>query len=226
MTSPRTFKVGILIGTTRVARIGPQVATFLLDILHDAGTTQYPTAQSRITLEAIDIQDFQLPMFNEPGLMNRITRTEDYLHAHTRAWSAHISTFDAFVFLSAQRNWGIPAELKNAIDYLFHEWKGKPVMVVSYGGHGGVQAAEQIKIVTGAMGMRVVQRMVNMKFPSKEHLDRGLFGEDMELDARSDEGTWAGYRGEVADVFWNDMVGKMLLEGEGETRPVARLTAS
>jgi NAD(P)H-dependent FMN reductase len=212
MTTPKIFKVGILIGTTRVARIGPQVAQFLLDILNDAGTKQYKKAQSQISLETIDIKDFNLPMFNEPGLMNRITRTEDYFHAHTRAWSTHISTFDAFIFLSAQRNWGIPAELKNAIDYLFHEWKGKPVMIVSYGGHGGVQAAEQIKIVTGAIGMRVVDRMINMKFPSKIYLDKALFGENMELDARSDETTWAEYRGDIANVFWDDTVTKMLLD--------------
>lgn len=216
MATPKIFKIGIIIGTTRVARIGPQVAKFLLDVLNNAGTKEYAQAQSCITLETIDIKDFNLPMFNEPGLMNRITRTEDYFHAHTRAWSSHISTFSAFIFLSAQRNWGIPAELKNAIDYLFHEWKGKPVMIVSYGGHGGVQSAEQIKIVTGAIGMRVVERMVNMKFPSKEYLDRGLFGRDMGLDAWNDEGTWAEYRSAIAEVFWEDMVGKMLLEEDGE----------
>ena len=214
MTPPRILKVGILIGSTRVARIGPQVAKFLLDILNNAGKKQYNAAQSRTTIETIDIQDFQLPMFNEPGLINRITQTEDYFHEHTRTWSAHIASFDAFIFLSAQRNWGIPAELKNAIDYLFHEWKGKPVMIVSYGGHGGVQAAEQIKTVVGAIGMRVVERMVHMKFPNKEYLDRGLFGEDMGLDAETEGGTWAEYRDDIAEVFWNDMVGKMLLDGD------------
>lgn len=84
-------------------------------------------------------------------------------------------------------------------------------MIVTYGGHGGEQAAAQIKIVLGAIGMRVVERMVNMKFPSKNYLDKGLYGLDMVLDANSNEATWSQYRPDIANVFWNDMVKKMLL---------------
>ena len=84
-------------------------------------------------------------------------------------------------------------------------------MIVSYGGHGGVQAADQIKIVAGAIGMRVVGRMVNMKFPGKDYLDIALAGGEMGLDAHNDEGTWAEYRDAIAEVFWEDMVGKMVL---------------
>lgn len=205
------FKIGIIIGSTRPARIGPQVANFLLDVLKNARTSEL---QSRTKIELIDIKNFNLPIFDEPGLMNRINKTEDYKHEHTRVWSRHITGFDAFIFLSAQRNWGIPAELKNAIDFIFHEWKGKPVMIVSYGGHGGEQAAEQIKIVLGAIGMRVLERRVSMKFPSKDYLDKGLYGLDMGFDANSDTAPWAEYRSDIADVFWNDMVRKMLLAPE------------
>lgn len=204
----KALKIGLIIGSTRVARIGPQVAQFILDVLKNTGDADL---QSQTDIRVIDIKDFDLPMFDEPGLMNRITKTEQYKHEHTRTWSRHIIGFDAFVFISAQRNWGIPAELKNSIDFLFHEWKGKPAMIVTYGGHGGEQAAAQIKIVLGAIGMRVVERMVNMKFPSKDYLDKGLYGLDMGLDANSNEATWSQYRPDIADVFWNDMVKKMLL---------------
>ena len=51
------------------------------------------------------------------------------------------------LLLSAQYNWGYPAALKNAIDYLYHEWKGKPAAIISYGTRGGGKAAEQLKQV-------------------------------------------------------------------------------
>lgn len=81
----------------------------------------------------------------------------------------------------------------------------------SYGGHGGEQCAAAIKIVIGAIGMRVCDEMVNMKFPSYEYLDKGFKGEDLGLDASNDDGPWANYREEIAKKFWDDMMDKMLV---------------
>ena len=46
---------------------------------------------------------------------------QDYKHAHTKAWSNLISSFAGFVFVFPQYNWGHPAALKNALDYLYYE---------------------------------------------------------------------------------------------------------
>ena len=48
----------------------------------------------------------------------------------------------ALMFVTPQYNWGYPASLKNAIDYLFREWNDKPAIVVSYGSRGGDKAGE------------------------------------------------------------------------------------
>lgn len=129
----KTFKVGLIIGSTRVVRVGPQVGKFLRDVILAGGPSSAAsdtTLKARTTIDIIDLKDFNLPMFDEPGIPNRIKSPEDYTHEHTRKWARHIAGYDAFIFLSAQRNWGIPAELKNAIDYLFHEWKGKPALII------------------------------------------------------------------------------------------------
>ena len=47
-----------------------------------------------------------------------------------------------------QYNWGYPASLKNALDYLFPEWNGKPAGIISYGGRGGGKAAAHLAEVT------------------------------------------------------------------------------
>ena len=213
--SNKTFKIGIIIGSTRVRRVGPQVASFIRDSINNAGPDACRDAslRSRTAIDFIDLKDHSLPIFDEPGIPNRIHSPDGYEHEHTRMWARHVASYDGFVFLSAQRNWGIPAELKNAIDYLFHEWKGKPALIVSYGGHGGVQCAEQIRTVLGAIGMRVIGQMVHMRFPSHEYLDRGFKGEDLGLSASNDAGPWAEHRSEVAALFWDEMVAKMLVEG-------------
>jgi len=45
--------------------------------------------------------------------------------------------------------------LKNAIDHLYHEWRDKPAVIVTYGGHGGTKCSEQLKQVAGAVKMSV-----------------------------------------------------------------------
>ena len=214
MTSNKTFNIGIIIGSTRVRRVGPQVANFIRDSINNAGLDVCSDASLRLrtVIDLIDLKDHNLPIFDEPGIPNRITSPDGYLHEHTRRWARRVASYDGFIFVSAQRNWGIPAELKNAIDYLFHEWKGKPALVVSYGGHGGVQCAEQIRTVLGAIGMRVVGQMVHMKFPSHEYLERGFKGEDLRLDASSDAAPWAKHRSEIAALFWDEIIAKMLVK--------------
>jgi NAD(P)H-dependent FMN reductase len=43
--------------------------------------------------------------------------------------------------------------MKNAIDYLYHEWANKPVMIVSYGVGGGPTAAAQLRQVVERLKM-------------------------------------------------------------------------
>jgi NAD(P)H-dependent FMN reductase len=49
--------------------------------------------------------------------------------------------------------------LKNAIDHLYREWRGKPAMIVSYGSHGGGKCAAQLQQVADCLKMRVAPTM-------------------------------------------------------------------
>lgn len=46
-----------------------------------------------------------------------------YTKEHTKAWSAKIDSFDAYVFVTPEYNHGTSGALKNAIDFLYKEWK-------------------------------------------------------------------------------------------------------
>jgi NAD(P)H-dependent FMN reductase len=62
-------------------------------------------------------------------------------------------------------NYGYPAALKNAIDYLHHEWQYKPVAFVSYGGvAAGTRSVQQLKQVVGALKMVAITEAVNLPF--------------------------------------------------------------
>src|SRR2546428_13168267 len=70
-----------------------------------------------------------------------------YQERHTKRWAAKIASLDAFIFVSPEYNHGIPAALKNAIDFVFAEWHHKAAGFVSYGGAGGARPVEQLRLV-------------------------------------------------------------------------------
>ena len=127
-------------------------------------------------------------MFNEPTIPSQVKDPSNYIQLHTRAWSSEIQKHQAFIFVLPQYNWGYPAVLKNALDYLFHEWAAKPALIVSYGGHGGGKAASQLKQVLQGLSMRVVESMPALTFPGRKGIVAATRGEDIGIG----EGVWDG----------------------------------
>jgi NAD(P)H-dependent FMN reductase len=198
MSTTTPAKVGVIVCSQRVPRAGLQITEFVLKTIQQTNPS--------VTLSLIDLSIWDLPLFNEPGIPSQITSPDQYTHAHTKRWSAEISSHSAFVFVTPQYNWGYPASIKNAIDYLFNEWKGKPAMIVSYGGHGGGKAAGQLKQVLQGIGMRPTERMAGLTFPGREFLVKAAKGEELGLDAKSEEGVWRKEREEVVKAF-EELVG-------------------
>ena len=129
------LNVAIILGSTRPGRNGEAVAKWVYGIAKQ---------RTDATFELVDIKDFNLPLLDEPIPPS----LGQYKNPHTKAWAAKIAEFDAFVFVTAEYNHGIPGALKNAIDFLFREWNHKSAGFVSYGGYAnGSRAVEQLRLV-------------------------------------------------------------------------------
>jgi len=151
-------KVAIIIGSTRVKRIGPDVAKFVLDVIS--------AAQPSIEFTTIDIATFNLPVFDEPDVPATVpTFGGKHIHAHTIAWSSAIAPFDGYVVVSAEYNQGPPGGLKNATDYLYNEWTGKPILLITYGSYGGRSCSESLTKTFETMRMDVVATKPQLTFP-------------------------------------------------------------
>lgn len=134
-------RVGIIIGSVRPNRRSKQVADWLKTRLQMGSNIQY---------DLIDLKKVDLPMMDEP----HIPVTGIYTREKTRKWSEQIQQYDGFVFVFPQYNWGYPAVIKNAIDFLGKEWQGKPVSLVTFGGHGGTQAQIAMRLVVSGLKMK------------------------------------------------------------------------
>jgi NAD(P)H-dependent FMN reductase len=116
------LRVAIILGSTRPGRNGEAVARWVYDIAKKRSSND-------AEFEYIDIKDFNLPLLDEPVPPSQ----GQYSKEHTKMWSAKIDSFDAFIFVTAEYNHGIPGALKNAIDFLYKEWNNKAAGFVSYG---------------------------------------------------------------------------------------------
>jgi NAD(P)H-dependent FMN reductase len=148
-------RIGVIVGSTRPKRISKAIAAWVLAIAQDG---------SALTYELVDLADAALPILDEPEM----AATGIYAHDHTKRWSALIAGFDGFVFVAPQYNWGYPAVLKNALDYLYAEWSGKPVGLVSFGTRGGVRCIDQLKTVVTGLHMR--NTATNPALNMREHM--------------------------------------------------------
>jgi NAD(P)H-dependent FMN reductase/DNA-binding MarR family transcriptional regulator len=151
---PRTFakdgRVAVIIGSTRPGRICPGIARWVRDVL---------ASESPLTYELVDLADVGLPMLDEPLMAALHT----YAHPHTDSWSRLIEGFGGFVFVFPQYNWGYPAVLKNALDFLYDEWADKPATMVSYGTRGGNRGVAQLATVLQGLNMRRLDDHLEVK---------------------------------------------------------------
>jgi NAD(P)H-dependent FMN reductase len=148
------MKIQIIIGSTRPGRIGPQIARWMHQHVPKHDTADY---------EIVDIADQHLPLFNEPVHPS----LNQYEHPYTKKWSQKIKQADAYIFLTPEYNAGYPASLKNAIDYLYHEWTDKPALIVSYGIQGGEGAGGQLRQVLERLKMKPIDSSIALTI-SKE----------------------------------------------------------
>ena len=143
------LSIAVITGSTRPGRSNEAVARWV-----------YNTAKERndAEFELVDIAEYNLPLLDEPML----PVLQQYMRQHTREWATKVESFDAYVFVTPEYNYGTSAALKNAIDYLSREWNNKAAGFVSYGGAGGVRAVQQLRLTLGAVMVATVSAQVTL----------------------------------------------------------------
>ena len=153
----------IVVTSTRPGRKGPAVAAWFHAVAQ---------AHGAFGAQLVDLAEVALPLLDEPAH----PRLRQYTHDHTKQWSARVDSADAFVFVTPEYNFGVPAPLVNALDYLVHEWAYKPVGFVSYGGQsGGMRAVQMTKLLVTALRMMPVPEAVAVPYFAQHFDETGLF---------------------------------------------------
>lgn len=145
-------RLAVIIASNRPGRVAEPVAEWFTEVARQHGG---------FDVDVLDLARIGLPFMDEPSH----PRLRQYEHEHTRAWSARVESADAFVIVTPEYNYGMPAILKNALDYLHHEWAYKPVAFVSYGGvSAGTRAVQMAKQVVTTLRMFPIPEAVSIPF--------------------------------------------------------------
>ncbi|QJW35441.1 NADPH-dependent FMN reductase [Cellulosimicrobium protaetiae] len=147
MTS--TPRIAVLVGSTRTGRKSASVATWVLD---------RAVQRADATFGLVDLADHPLPHLDE-ALPPRMQQYENPL---VWEWSRVIDGYDGYVVVTPEYNRAPAAVLKNALDWLYHEWADKSVGFVGYGVQGGARAVEQLRLVAGELQLADVRTQVGL----------------------------------------------------------------
>jgi NAD(P)H-dependent FMN reductase len=140
----KKLKIAIIISTTRAARFGHKPAQWVKDIAVD---------RKDIETEIVDLRDFPMPFFDEVASNAWAPSTNEV----AQRWQKKIARFDGYIFVTAEYNHGIPAVLKNALDYAYPEWNKKAAAFVGYGAVGGARAVEQLRLVAAELQLATIR---------------------------------------------------------------------
>lgn len=144
--------VSVIIGSTRENRFSDAPARWIKEHLD---------RRDGVTARVLDLRDFPLPFFDSamlPGIPGR----PQYDNKAVQEWTAAIAASDAFVVATPEYNFAPPAVLKNALDWVYAEWRRKPIGFVSWGSVGGARAVQQLREISVELQMAPIRHAVHL----------------------------------------------------------------
>ncbi|MCH0538615.1 NAD(P)H-dependent oxidoreductase [Streptomyces sp. MUM 203J] len=157
--SKTPLRIGVVIGSVRTGRFADTVSRWFVS---------EATKREDMEFEVIDLA--------EPALVEELKLTLEDAPARDGAvrLAERIAGLDGYVIVTPEYNHGYPASLKLAIDYVYSEWRAKPVGFVSYGGMaGGHRAVEQLRQVFAEMHAVTLRDTVSFHMAWEKFDDEG-----------------------------------------------------
>jgi NAD(P)H-dependent FMN reductase len=143
--------ISVIVGSTRQGRFSEKPAQWIFQHLK----------KRDVDARLLDLRDFPMPFFDQampPAMPGRPA----YENEIVKKWTAAIDGSDGFIFVTPEYNYGPPAVLKNAIDWVYPEWNRKAAAFVSYGGVGGARSVQQLREAAIEVQMAPIRSSVHI----------------------------------------------------------------
>lgn len=163
------LRIQIILGSTRSGRAGERVGRWI--------ETEAKKRED-FDIDYVDLKDIELPFFDEP--VSPAYNGGTYVNPVAAQWAERVGKADGFIFITPEYNHSFPAVLKNAIDYVYHEWTNKAAGIVSYsvGPWGGVRATQSLRDVLTEIQIAPIRASVHIPFVTTALSEDGIPNEE------------------------------------------------
>jgi NAD(P)H-dependent FMN reductase len=127
--------ISVIVGSTRAGRFSEKPAQWIL---------QHLAMREGVQAKLLDLRDFPMPSFDQAKTPAAAGRAP-YENEIVKKWTGEIAASDGFVLVTPEYNFGPPAVLKNAMDWVYPEWNRKAAAFVAYGSAAGARAVQQLR---------------------------------------------------------------------------------
>lgn len=135
------------------------------------------SAREGVAVTTADLVELNLPFMNAPMPPSR--PEYEITDAAVKKWSDMVTAADGVVLVMPEYNHSMTALQKNAVDWLYNEWGGKPIALVAYGFYAGRHAIAQFEEMNTVIKAKLDQKVTGLQF-----------GEDLGFDGTlTDEAT-------------------------------------
>ena len=177
--------ISVIVGSIRQGRFSEKPAQWIFQHLK----------KRDVDARLLDLRDFPMPFFDQavsPATPGRAP----YENEVVRKWTAAIGASDGFVVVTPEYNYGPPAVLKNAIDWVYPEWNRKAVAFVSWGGAMGARSVQQLRETAIEVQLAPIRSSVHIPLPTLiahfqgGEVDKGLAELEKSANVMIDDLLW------------------------------------
>jgi len=144
--------ISVIVGTTRETRFSEKPAHWILEHLKK---------RQDVDARLLDLRDFPMPFFDQP-LTPAMPGRPAFENEAVQRWTAAIGASDGYVIATAEYNYGPAAVLKNAIDWVYPEWRRKPVSFISWGSAAGTRSVQQLRVTAIELQLAPIRSSVHI----------------------------------------------------------------
>lgn len=130
------------------------------------------SAREGVEVSVADLVALNLPFMNAP--MPPSQPAYEITEESVKQWADMVSAADGVVFVMPEYNHSMTAIQKNAIDWLYKEWVGKPVALVAYGFYAGRHAIANFEEINLNIKTKLDQRVSGLQFDQEINFDGSI----------------------------------------------------
>ena len=178
--------LSVIVGSTREGRFAERPAQWIM---------QHVQRRDGVDARLLDLREFPMPFFDQPVSPATPGRAP-YGENVVKRWTDAIAQSDGFIFVTPEYNFGPPAVLKNAIDWVYQEWNRKAAAFVSYGSALGARGVQQLRETAIELQLAPVRSSVHVPVATLwahykgGDVDAGLSELDGRAEALIDDLLW------------------------------------